>query len=116
MTAAATSRPTWTLNIEATCERIMAEGVTCMICRDALADGHTRVSGGVFDGRLLVLHCTDCVPPVDDGEAVGRIKNLLRQHVQLGLLAITGGPGPNGEPSIIHGDHIDPWPTYPDDY
>lgn len=86
-----------------------------MVCVDALAVGHTRVSGGAFHGRLLLVHCAACVPPVDDGQAVDRIKMVLIELAKVGLLDVTtGGPGVAGEPSLIHGDHADPWPDFPD--
>jgi hypothetical protein len=106
----------WSLNIESHCERVASQGLTCMICEQELAVGHTRVGGGgPFDGRLLLIHCQTCVPPVHDPIAIRRVKGSIVTFVMLGWIdPHTGGPGPEGEPALPHGDHYDPWPAFPD--
>ena len=111
--------PVYKLNIQATCAELMAQEVTCLVCLTSQAVGHTRVEGGPFDGRLLLVHCLGCVPmpgAVEEGAVVGLVKEALLDYAQSGLLDVrTGGPGPRGEPVLIHGDHSDPWPSIGED-
>lgn len=113
MASKAKPGPIYTLDISGNCDSLANENYTCMICCEQTATSHTRVSGGPYDGRLLMVHCHDCIHLPDLDEGFARIKGTLVQLAMAGLVdVVTGGPGLNGEPQLLHGDHFDPWPTH----
>lgn len=94
----------WSLGVSEHCPDVEGQGYTCMVCEERPASGHTQVcGGGEFEGRVILLHCIECV-----GHDMKGIKTTLLAHLRSGLLnAENGGPGLAGCPPVQHRDHVD---------
>lgn len=102
-----------TLDIAARCDGLIGAGYACQLCGREPAVGHVTVMGGRYDGRIAAVLGASCLG--DGHDEAGRAANaVLRKHYAEGTFdPVTGGPGPNGEPEMEHGDHPRRWSVGP---